>query len=77
VAVINGRPAISYYDWDNQDLKFIQATDAGGAAWQVPITVDAPGIVGYYTSLAEVNGLPAISYASPTSGELKYARFAP
>ncbi len=32
LAVVNGRPAISYYDANNRDLKYVRASDADGTA---------------------------------------------
>lgn len=72
--IVNGNPAISYYDVTNSRLKFIRALDASGTAWGTPITVDAAGNVGQYTSLQIVNGFPAISYYDVTSGNLNFVR---
>ena len=74
LAVVNGNPAISYYDATNGDLKFARATDASGTAWATPLTLDSTGDVGLYTSLAMVNGNPAISYYDATNGNLKFIR---
>jgi PKD-like domain/Secretion system C-terminal sorting domain/Ig-like domain CHU_C associated len=74
--IINGNPAIAYYDQTNQDLKYVRASDGSGAAWGTPITVDATGIVGSNTSLQIVNGTPAISYYDNTNQDLKYVRSA-
>jgi hypothetical protein len=73
LAVINGYPAISYYDYDNGNLKYICATDADGSGWGTPIIVDSAGSVGWDSCLAEVNGGPAISYYDYDSYILKYA----
>jgi hypothetical protein len=72
--VVNGNPAISYYDETNSDLKYVRATDASGTAWGTPITLDSTGDVGLYTSLAVVGGRPAIAYLSTTHPDLKYVR---
>ena len=74
LAVVNGNPAISYYDATNHDLKYVRASDAGGTTWGTPVTVDSPGDVGQYTSLVVVNGNPAISYYDFTNKDLKYVR---
>jgi hypothetical protein len=76
LAVINGMPAISYCDMYHVDLKYAgSATATGGnaAAWSLA-TVDSAGYVGEHTSLAEVEGQPAISYLDDTNDALKYAR---
>jgi hypothetical protein len=74
LVVINGSPAISYFDVTNGNLKYVRATDASGTAWGTPISIDTAGNVGQYTSLAVVNGNPAISYFDVTNGDLKYVR---
>lgn len=73
-AIVNGNPAISYYDATNRNLKYIRANDAEGTSWGTPVIVDAPGDVGQWTSLEIVNGFPAISYYDVTNTNLKYAR---
>lgn len=73
--VIAGNPAVSYYDVSHGDLKFARNTAADGfGSWTVT-TVDGIGIgnVGQYTSLAIIDGKPAISYYDVTNGDLKFA----
>ena len=72
--VVNGNPAISYYDQTNGDLKFVRAFDPDGANWGIPTTVDSTGQVGYYTSMAVINGNPAITYLDNTNNDLRYVR---
>jgi PKD repeat protein len=74
LAVVNGYPAIGYYDTGNADLKYVRASDASGSSWGTPLTIDSAGDVGYYASLAVVDGNPAIGYRNNTSGDLKYVR---
>jgi len=74
LAIVNGNPAISYYDDTNHDLKYVRASDANGGTWGTPIPLDSAGDVGRYTSLAIVNGYPAISYCHWSSQHLKYVR---
>ncbi|MDQ3024318.1 MAG: PKD domain-containing protein [bacterium] len=71
--VVNGFPAISYYDSSNGALKFVRASDADGSAWGAPVVPDSVG-VGTQTSLAVVNGNPAISYFDNINDDLKYVR---
>ena len=72
--VVNGRPAISYYDETNGDLKFVRANDITGTTWGTPKIVDGIENVGQFTSMTIVNGNPAISYYDLTNGDLKYVR---
>jgi hypothetical protein len=78
LAVVNGNPAISYYDHTNDltngDLKYVRATNANGTAWGLPVRVDTTGDVGEFTSLAVVNGNPAISYEDFANSDVKYVR---
>lgn len=61
-AIVQGYPALAYYDEDNQDLRYIRALDSAGTQWGTSITVDSIGACGAFCSLAIVNGRPAISY---------------
>ncbi len=72
--IVNGYPAISYYEATNDDLKYVRATNADGTAWGTPITVDATGITGLWTSMQIVNGNPAISYYDQDNLDLRYVR---
>jgi uncharacterized repeat protein (TIGR01451 family) len=74
LSVVNGFPAISYYDGTGTALRYVRATNANGSAWNSPITVDNSGFVGQFTSLVVANGFPAISYYDSTNADLKFAR---
>jgi len=75
LAIVNGNPAISYYDRTNDDLKYVRADDASGTSWGPPLIMDSAGRVGFFTSLVVVNGNPAISYSAEwPNNELKYVR---
>ena len=66
----SGQPAISYFDFTNEDLKYAWYD---GSTWQTT-TVDSVGNVGWYTSLAILpSGQSAISYWDFTNTDLKYA----
>jgi hypothetical protein len=67
IAIWNGRPAISYYDLTNQDLKFAWFD---GSRWQTTIVDDGQN-TGTYSSLSIILGKPAMSYNSEDN--LKYA----
>lgn len=87
LAIVNGKPAISYYDFTNRNLKYVRAKTAEGATladWGTPLVIDGivpsgtpPLNVGGFTSLAVVNCSPAISYFASTNGNLKYYRSIP
>lgn len=76
LAVIDGIPAIAYYDATAGDLKYARASDAEGSVWPQSgiLVLDSTGIVGSFTSLAVVNGYPAVSYYDQTNDALKFAR---
>lgn len=68
----SGRPAISYYDDTNDDLKYAWRVSGSWAT----TTVDSDGNVGLFTSLAyDPSGHPGISYLDLTHGNLKYALY--
>jgi hypothetical protein len=77
MAVVNGNPAIAYYEWgDYHDLKYVRANDPIGNTWKVPVIVDDASVVYKCTSLAVINGYPAICYAEGLPAYLHYVRAA-
>ena len=74
LVIVNGKPAISYNDSSQRDLRYVQASDADGTSWNIPETVDSVGPASDYSSLAVVNGKPAISYWHTSYTELNYVR---
>lgn len=74
--IVNGNPAISYYDVTNGALKYVRAADVNGAAWGAPVTITTAGNTypSRGTSLAVINGNPAISFYGETNDDLKYVR---
>ncbi len=67
-----GKPAISYYDATNGDLKYAHWN---GTSWNIEV-VDSQDWTGLYTSLAfDKSDNPAISYHDATAGDLKYAHW--
>jgi hypothetical protein len=74
LVVVNGNPAVSYYDHSGLNLKYVRSTDIGGTNWAAAINVDSTGNAGYANSMAIVNGNPAIAYAVSGPDGLKYVR---
>jgi hypothetical protein len=76
LAVVDGRPAIAYFDSINGDLQYVRALDPSGSSWGSPLTLDSGWAVGRYPSLAVVDGRPAIAYFDSTNliHDLKYVR---
>ncbi|MBI5773447.1 MAG: hypothetical protein HZA89_06860 [Verrucomicrobia bacterium] len=73
-AIINGHPAISYYDTTSGDLKYAYSSTATGSAgsWTL-VTVDSSNDGDLGTSLAVVGGTPAIAYHDNVDRNLRYA----
>lgn len=79
MAIINGNPAVAYFDRPTATIKYVRANDVSGTAWGNPITVNLgtiPVTLLTYTpiTLKEVNGRPAISFYDDYSYSLKYTR---
>jgi hypothetical protein len=72
--VVNGNPAISYYDNNVTDLKYSRSGDINGDTWPSTVTVASTGNVGAINSMRIVNGNPAISYQDSTNNDLRYIR---
>jgi LPXTG-site transpeptidase (sortase) family protein len=72
--MVNGNPAVSYWDIENRNLKFIRATSTDGSTWGYSQTIDNSDIVGQFTSLAIINGNPAVSYFDIMNSDLKFVR---
>jgi hypothetical protein len=72
--MVDGNPAIAYYDVTNGNLKFIRCTDSYGTPglWGTPLLLDSVGDVGQEISMAIINGKPAIAYYDVTNKGLKY-----
>lgn len=75
LAQVAGGPAISYYEGGiDQNLKFAYNPNADGSGSWGAYRVDSDGDAGWITSVAEVNGKPAIGYfGDDTSLDFKYA----
>jgi len=71
----DGLPIISYYDNIKDDLKAVHCTNVSCSTFDTPITLDATGNVGEFTSITiGTDGLPIISYQDGTNGDLKVAK---
>ena len=75
LAVVNGHPAVSYYNGATNHVMYVQASDVDGATWGTPLSVDSAqwSFIGN-TSLVVANGNPAISYYEAQLKDLKYVR---
>jgi hypothetical protein len=68
LAMVDGHPAISYLAWvndgtKNYHLRYVRASDDVGNTWGQPQTLDNEnGTKRWPTSLAVINGRPAIAY---------------
>jgi len=74
--VVNGAPAICYfYTEDGGGIHYARALDADGTAWGDPVSLDSEPYAGrWWSSMAVVNGNPAICYKEDSNEDLKYVR---
>ncbi|MEP0813386.1 MAG: PKD domain-containing protein [bacterium] len=78
LGVFGGKPCIAYYDPGEEDLMFAYCSTADGSGTWTSTTVDSKGMglgdVGRYCYLANMGGVPGISYyEGGIDGNLKYA----
>ncbi|MEQ1752438.1 MAG: choice-of-anchor D domain-containing protein, partial [Prosthecobacter sp.] len=73
LALVNGNTAVSYRSLTTGGLRYTRATDANGTNWGTPLNLDNSVSVGFYSSLVEMNGDPAISYYDSDNDNLKWA----
>jgi hypothetical protein len=67
-----GNPVVSYYDLTNRDLKAVACANPLCTVNHPPVTLDAVGEVGSFSSIAiGVNGNPIISYHDASNYYLK------
>lgn len=72
--VVNGRPAIAYYDLGfDGGAYYIRADNADGTSWGDPVPVDTSGNC-WYPRLELVAGRPAVCFYDNTVQKLKYVR---
>jgi PKD repeat protein len=72
--VVDGFPAIGYYDVSTHDLKFVRALDNDGITWGMPVDVDTANLTGAYASMQIVAGNPALAYYYVTGKDLRFVR---
>ncbi|MBC7423187.1 MAG: hypothetical protein H7334_06990, partial [Ferruginibacter sp.] len=72
--IVNGNPAIAYYDLLHSSLVYVRATNAAGTTWGNPVLIDFDGDVGAYLSIVIIKGNPAIAYYDADNLALKYVR---
>lgn len=74
LAILDGKPVISYMKWDNgASLHVASCLDAACSAPPILSTVDDDGNVGYSSAIAIVDGKPIISYINADTRDLKVA----
>lgn len=71
-AVDASRVHVSYYDSDNEALKYTRTTD-GGSTWSNQ-TIDSSDEVGTYNSIAAVNNSIFVSYFDATNNNLRFRK---
>ena len=79
LAVVNGRPAIAYYSWEDHKLKYVRANDANGDSWGSPLILTGATVgmypeFGYGLSLVVVDQKPAITFEGRETEGLVYLR---
>ena len=77
LCMVEGHPAISYYNWDEGSLMYMRSVNPYGSSWPEPVLVDGhPGEdTGMHGSMQVVGGRPAIAHCTAdTPAELRYVR---
>lgn len=69
-AVIDGNPAVCYYDHNGQFLRFVRAADATGASWGDEQILDETLEAGWRCQLIEAGGRACIVYVIESTNEL-------
>ncbi|QQR86539.1 MAG: T9SS type A sorting domain-containing protein [Flavobacteriales bacterium] len=75
LAVVNGFPAFTYLSNIGLNLMYVRALDPDGLTWGEPVVVyDAALSVAQFSSLAVVNGKPAIAFRDESMNRVRYVR---
>jgi len=61
LAVIDGNPAIAYYDFGEDEVRYIRASNSSGSDWP-DLTITVFPNLGTNITLCEVEGWPAVTY---------------
>jgi len=72
MAIVDGAPAIVFYDATGQDAVYVRASDATGSSWGTPIALSTDDNVGAGCSLAVVGGYPAAAFQDVTNWNLEF-----
>jgi hypothetical protein len=68
----DGLPVVSYFDDNSDDLKMLHCGNAACSSGNTITTLDAPGNVGWYTSITiGMDSLPVVSYCDQGNADLK------
>lgn len=75
LALVNGYPAIAYYDYVTREPAYVRASDSQGLTWGTPSLIVNDSLdCGTYVSLAVINGVPAVAYYSDDHSAPFYAQ---
>jgi hypothetical protein len=75
LAVVNGFPAIAYYDFGPQTLNYVVSTVANGlSGWTQHVVVGADSPEGEFCELLVIDGKPSIAYYNANKTALLYVR---
>ena len=75
LVVVDGNPAIAFYDYDQYNLYFVRSTDAQGTNWGTPVCADCGSVDrGEVSAMTVVNGNPAIIYQDYDNEDTYYVR---
>lgn len=77
MAILNGKPIISYGDFTNSQMRLLRATNAEGTSWEAPeiVAESASPLMGRH--LAIHNGQPMVAYYDTETLDLRVAVFQP
>jgi hypothetical protein len=75
LALLGGVPVIGYgSDTPDFDFLFVTASDTAGSSWGAPDPVETFDAVGYWSSMAQLDGQPLATYYDTGTGQVHFAR---